>query len=284
MAPKRKATQEKEDAEDKRAKKPAVKQSKATKEEAKEDKASAKSGKGKAAKSSEKEKPETKAKGKKSNDAGASGGSKKQDNKVEHVTDAKDVPEGAKRDNRGRLVFEGFPDFRPTLTPRQVIQAGSFGGIYFNPKGGRKSTKYPDGVKIDAAEFPADWFKGLKDEQYKGTRYNIQLNRYKVKSGQNQSEWEDQGWIRDQDPRGWFQWYCRFVMGRRTDDDKRQISRWTGVAGPKGRWKTRLVNTVKGGSGDPDDGSISPVIRQNLLHWAYELTQEDYDALSKGQR
>lgn len=43
-----------------------------------------------------------------------------QDNKVEHVTDAKDVPEGAKRDNRGRLVFEGFPDFRPTLTPRQA--------------------------------------------------------------------------------------------------------------------------------------------------------------------
>jgi hypothetical protein len=206
-------------------------------------------------------------------------------NRVVPVSDKSDVPLGVKRDSRDRLVFEGFPNFRPTLTPKQVIQAGSFGGIYFNPTGGRKSVKYPKGCDIDPNEFPADWFEGLRDEQYKGTRYNIQLNRYKVKSGQNQQQWEEQGWIRDQDKRGWFQWYCRFCLGRRTDDDKRQISRWTGVAGPKGRWKTRLCNLVrdKGGVDKVMDATISPVIRQNLLHWAYELTEKDFLAISKGK-
>jgi hypothetical protein len=203
---------------------------------------------------------------------------KKAKQQVDPVTNAKD---GSKRDSRDRLVFDDFPNFKPTLTPKQVIQAGSFGGIYFNPTGGRKSVKYPKGVKISADEFPKDWFEGLDDKDYKGTRYDVKRNKYGVKSGQNQQQWEEQGWIRDQDPRGWFQWYCRFFLGRRTEDDKRQISRWTGVAGEKGRWKTRLVNQVAQKNAAFNDQTISPVIRQNLLHWAYELTERDFNAMIK---
>ena len=123
------------------------------------------------------------------------------------------------------------------------------------------------------------------------------MNKYGVKAGQDQAEWERKGWINPQDPRGWFQWYCRFYMGRRSDDDARQVSRWVGVAGAKGRWKTRLANlcsmkaisrksSSKGLKEDAllvyDDASISPVIRQTLQHWAYELTARDVeDAIKK---
>lgn len=73
-----------------------------------------------------------------------------------------------------------------------------------------------------------------------------------------------------------FHRYCRFYGGRRTDDDERQIGRWRGVCGEKGRWKRALVNRILV-SGKPwDDASVSPVLRQTLLHWAYELTPEDF--------
>ncbi|CAK0783705.1 hypothetical protein CVIRNUC_006904 [Coccomyxa viridis] len=188
-----------------------------------------------------------------------------------------------KRDARGRLVFKDFPKFRPTLRPKDVIQAGSLGGIYFNPKGGRPGILSPKGVDIDHKEFPADWFEGLRPEQYIGRRYNVELNKYKVKAGQNQAQWEEKGWIKPEyDPRGWFHWYCRFYMGRRIDDDARQIGRWMGVAGEKGRWKRSLVNKVVAANKTWDDPSVSPVVRQSLLHWAYELTEADFEAMRKG--
>ena len=91
-------------------------------------------------------------------------------------------------------------------------------------------------------------------------------------------EWESKGWMHVQDPRGWFQWYCRFFCGRRTHDDARQIQRWAACASPRGRWRNQLCGAVARKSGRHDDASISPVIRQTLLHWAYELTAADYDA------
>jgi len=130
-------------------------------------------------------------------------------------------------------------------------------------------------------EFPPEWFEGLPVSLYLNRRYDCEVNAYKVKSGQDQKFWEMKGWIHERDPRGWFQWYCRFYDGRRSYDDERQIKRWAACAGPKGRWRGQLCGKVrKSASGRYDDASISPVIRQTLLHWAYELTAKDWAAWS----
>ena len=74
---------------------------------------------------------------------------------------------GHPRDKHGCLVFEGEPDFRPNLSPEQVIRAGSWGGCYFNPSGGKKGVKYPrGGIPIDHTEFPDEWFKGVPHLYY----------------------------------------------------------------------------------------------------------------------
>ena len=85
-------------------------------------------------------------------------------------------------------------------------------------------------------------------------------------------------WISDADPYGWFQWYCRFYQGRRCSDDQRQIERWLGVAGVKGRFRSQLCNKILRANTTVDDSTISPVIRQTLLHWGLEVTD---DILSK---
>jgi len=69
--------------------------------------------------------------------------------------------------------------------------------------------------------------------------------------------------------------YCRFYLGRRTSDDARQISRWNGCVGPKGRWKRSLLNKIVASNARWDDASISPVIRQTVLHWCCEVTEAD---------
>jgi hypothetical protein len=186
----------------------------------------------------------------------------------------------------GRLRFGDLaPDlakaFRPRLTPEQVIRAGSFGGIYFNPVGGKPGI-HGRVVDIDPTEFPAPWFEGLPTVAYAGRRYDVTKNCYGVKAGQDQAFWEEKGWIRrDLDPRGWFHWYCRFYLGRRTTDgeDERQISRWVGVAGAKGRWRRALANKTAA-KGLPADRAheASPVIAQTLLHWADKLVDKDVEA------
>jgi hypothetical protein len=130
-------------------------------------------------------------------------------------------------------------------------------------------------VNIDPKEFPAAWFDGLDASMYASRRYNICTNKHGVNAGLGQAEWEQSGWIDERDPRGWFQWYCRFYLGRRCEDDARQISRWVGVAGPKGRWKRTLMNKIISAGTTHDDGGISPVIRQTLLHWAFQITHAD---------
>ncbi len=175
-----------------------------------------------------------------------------------------------KRRQDGSLIFKDHDDFRPNMTPKQCIQAGIFGGIYFNPRGGKPGI-LSKSVNITDKEFPESWFKGLSRDRYKGLRYNKEYNKYGVVSGKNQEFWERKGWINKQDPRGWFQWYCRFFMGRRSEDDVRQIHRWKGVAGENGRWRRYLENLIKRKNGDVRDYTTSPVIRQLLLHWAFEL-------------
>ena len=78
--------------------------------------------------------------------------------------------------------------------------------------------------------------------------------------------------------RQWFQWYCRFYLGRRSTDDERQIKRGLGVCGPKGRFRNQLIGRCARNGKKFDDYTVSPVIRQALQHWGYQLTKKDADA------
>lgn len=165
-----------------------------------------------------------------------------------------------------------------------MLLKGMHGGIYFNPKGGKPGLKYPrsrypDGIPgVGYEEFPKEWFEGVPRELFASRRYDATRNCHKVKSGLDQAGWESSGWINDCDPRGWTQWYFRFFQGRRLEggEDERQISRWAGVAGEKGRWKNNLIGKCLRENKAWDDMSLSPVVRQTLLHWAYELKEEDF--------
>ena len=100
------------------------------------------------------------------------------------------------------------PDFKPQLTPKQMLELGVFGGKYMTDC---------------ANEFPEDWFD---DAKLCPERHDPQLNHFGVNASQPLSVWREKGWIYEEDPRGWFQWYCRYYMGRRCPDDERQIKRW----------------------------------------------------------
>jgi hypothetical protein len=146
------------------------------------------------------------------------------------------------------------------------LQLGSFGGTCFQPFTSRiTGQSYQDAWK----ELPEDWLRGLDiPSQLASTVYNPKINRYKVSCGGDLKEWEENGWIADVDPYGWFQWYCRFYLGRRSSDDHRQISRAIGMMGWKGRWRRNLINRcLKSGKSLEEavhDMSISPKIRQLL--------------------
>lgn len=160
-------------------------------------------------------------------------------------------------------------DFTPNLSPKEIIRIGSFGGIYFYDEGGR--------IDINYKEFPSDWFEGLEESFYLSKKYNRKINFFKIKSGLSQEEWEEKGWINKQDPRGWFQWYCRYYMGRRTDDDERQIKRWNNFCGEKGRWRNYIYSKINKRGTSIDDISFSLAVRQSLLHWGYMINNGDFD-------
>jgi hypothetical protein len=179
----------------------------------------------------------------------------------------------------GEFHFRSHSDFKPNLSPEEVLRLGSFGGTYFRTIASSVTGK----VHVDAhLELPAQWISGLNISKcIASPTYDAKVNKYKVKSGQDLRDWEESGWIVPQDPFGWFQFYCRFFQGRRTDDDDRQISRWCACAGDKGRWKANLAHKVASSGKDVDDPSISPVVRQTLQHWGYKLTAKD---LEEGKR
>ena len=160
-------------------------------------------------------------------------------------------------------------DFTPNLSPKEIIRLGSFGGIYFYDEEGR--------IDINYKEFPSDWFDGLEESFYLSKKYNRKINFFKIKSGLSQEEWEEKGWINKQDPRGWFQWYCRYYMGRRTDDDERQIKRWNNFCGEKGRWRNYIYSKINKRGTSIDDISFSLAVRQSLLHWGYMINNGDFD-------
>ena len=134
--------------------------------------------------------------------------------------------------------------FKPHLTPKEMLGLGVFGGSYFNKK--------------QLKEFPKSWFQKSKLSE----RFDAKLNRFKVKSGLSRQEWIKKGWIFKEDPLGWFQWYCRFSMGRRTSNiDKIQITRWKNFI--------RHVIAIKKNC-EEGDFKCRRKQRQAILQWAYD--------------
>ncbi len=135
------------------------------------------------------------------------------------------------------------PGFLPQLTPKQMLQIGVFGGKYMTDC---------------RAEFPASWFTRAR---LCPERHDPRLNFFRVNASQSLATWRRMGWIRAQDPRGWFQWYCRYYLGRRSADDARQIRRWRAI----GRHVAAIVKNC-----EPGDLECRRRQRQAVLHWAYD--------------
>lgn len=195
---------------------------------------------------------------------------------TEHIKFTAKIPT---KNKKGELVFQDHPEFLPNMTPKEVLQAGSFGGTYYRPiKSGVTGKSYSGVWK----ELPKDWLEGLNiGKQVSSPTYDEKVNTYKVKCGGSLEMWESSGWIHKQDPYGWFQWYCRFYQGRRSADDERQIGRWLRCAGIQGRWRNNLISKCVKSGCCFDNVGISPVVRQTLQHWGYRLTREDFDVYAK---
>lgn len=134
-------------------------------------------------------------------------------------------------------------DFKPELTPREMLRLGVFGGKYMT-----------DCQK----EFPSSWYKEAK---LCSEFHDAKLNLFRVNASQSLFVWRKNGWLHPDDPRGWFQWYCRYYMGRRHEDDERQVKRWRAF---RRHWSAVRNNCVKG------DFDCRKRQRQALLHWAYD--------------
>ncbi len=134
-------------------------------------------------------------------------------------------------------------EFQPQLTPKRMLALGVFGGKYMTDC---------------RPEFPAAWFTRAK---LSPGRRQARLNCFGVNASQSLATWRHSGWIRPQDPRGWFQWYCRYYMGRRTADDARQIRRWRAIA--------RHIAAIRKNC-EPGDLECRRRQRQAVLHWAYD--------------
>lgn len=142
-------------------------------------------------------------------------------------------PEGTHFDSR----------FTPDLTPKQMLALGVFGGYY---------------LKDCQKEFPPAWFTRAKLSDTPDPKFNF----FGVKASQSLDVWQKHGWIYKDDPRGWFQWYCRYYLGRRLgEEDDRQIKRWIAIR----RHIAQLQKNCRKG-----DYSCRPVQRQAILHWAYD--------------
>lgn len=176
-----------------------------------------------------------------------------------------------KKNSHGEIVFKDYPDFRPNLTPYEIFKLGSFGSTYWRPIYSQITKK-----NHKNADLEFNWRDIPRNKLIKPwNEYDVKSNKYKVKVGTTLEFWEESGWIHPQDPYGWVQWYCRFYYGRRTTDDDRQINRWIKTAGPKSRFRLRLINMIKKEKTSYNDYTISPAIRQTLQHWAYKLTKRD---------
>lgn len=156
-------------------------------------------------------------------------------------------------------------EFRPNLTPRQIIERGAFGGNYFGVDVGANLDDYKELFDYH--------FKGLDTSLYLGETYKPRLNRFKVRSGMDYEYWKQMGWMHERDPYGWFEWYAKYDIGLRGNDDDRQISRWQDFTGNNGRWRNAIYKRIY----ETKDWNVSPRIQQSLLHWGYEVNEDDYN-------
>lgn len=140
-------------------------------------------------------------------------------------------------------------EFKPDLTPKEMLKLGVFGGAYFI------------GVKdLIPKDLPKDWFKNVKLSS-DGKKHK-EFNFFGVSASQPLSVWKKKGWIKKEDPHGWFQWYCRYYLGRRIpEEDQRQIKRWKAIR----RHIGQVVKNCRA-----KDIHCRPRQRQALLHWAYD--------------
>ena len=115
--------------------------------------------------------------------------------------------------------------------------------------------------------------KDIDQRYYCLSYYDVSVNKYGVKWGTSLRFWENKGWTNEIDPYGWFQWYFRYWLGRRSEDNERQINRWKKIVS---RFRVRLVNMIKDAGNKFDNCSISPKTRQILWHWGYELTEKGF--------
>lgn len=133
--------------------------------------------------------------------------------------------------------------FAPELSPAEMLALGVFGGKYMTDC---------------QAEFPRGWFK---DARLSPGRADPALNQFGVLASQPLAEWRRKGWVHPDDPRGWFQWYCRYWRGRRHEDDARQIGRWRAFSRHAGQIRANC---------EPGDIFCRRRQRQALLQWAYD--------------
>lgn len=134
-------------------------------------------------------------------------------------------------------------DFSPDLSPQEMLKLGVFGGKYMTDC---------------REEFPSSWFQNV---ELCSEFHNPALNFFGINASQPLSVWRAKGWIHPDDPRGWFQWYCRYYMGRRHEDDARQIKRWKAF---RRHWSAVRIHCLRG------DFDCRKKQRQALLHWAYD--------------
>jgi hypothetical protein len=149
---------------------------------------------------------------------------------------------------RTQPVGQNFAeDFKPELTPKQMLELGVFNGRYLNDC---------------QDEFPDDWFENAK---LSSDKKDPTLNYFGIEASMSLKHWQEKGWIYDEDPRGWFQWYARYYMGRRIkEEDRRQIDRWKAMK--------RHVGAIKKNCA-PQDLDCRKKQRQALLHWAYDSSK-----------
>ncbi len=146
---------------------------------------------------------------------------------------------------RSASVGKNFhSDFKPELTPKEMLELGVFGGLYMTDC---------------RSEFPASWFTHAKLSS--DGKSHKELNYFGVLASQPLTVWKEKGWIHADDPRGWFEWYCRYYSGRRHEDDERQIKRWKAIA----RHAAQVVHNC-----ERRDLCCRKKQRQALLHWAYD--------------
>lgn len=139
------------------------------------------------------------------------------------------------------------PEFKPDLSPKVLLELGVFGGVY---------------MRDCTDEFPKNWFSKAKFAPKDKSKPLAEINYFKVNASQPLSVWREKGWIHKDDPRGWFQWYCRYFLGRRIPkEDERQIKRWKAMV----RHIAQIRNKCRVG-----DFSCNRKQRQALLHWAYD--------------